>query len=256
MNDLPPRPPNLIRKASYGRTELFLPSESHILREVKCMGGITRYDAANVYHLLPEAYKKASKDRPVCCWHCCETIDKATEIVPLPRMYDATERLYHVYGATCSPGCAKAYILEHTTFDRGQHLNVLTKMLREVFNMTDPITETPPRPALQRFGGVFDPKKLRRPAECRILEPPFVSYCMLVEEKNRTEPTLTELPRPPPNDDVLQVEEADTFDEPQPPAMYDSFLANPSRPDPRPVTSRKRPPTTRVSGPMSKFFKT
>ena len=80
------------------------------------MGGITRYDTANVYHLLPEAHKSAS----VCCWHCCEYIQNPREIVPLPRLYDPAERLFHVYGATCSPGCAKAYILEHTTFDRGQ----------------------------------------------------------------------------------------------------------------------------------------
>ena len=266
MNDLPPRPQRLIRKSAYGRTTLFLPSESNILREVKSMGGITRYDTANVYHLLPEAYKRLSTDKPVCCWHCCEPITNTKCIVPLPRMYDATERLYHVYGATCSPGCAKGYILEHTTFDRGQHLNVLTKMLREVYGVSDPITETPPRPALQKFGGVFDPAQTCRPAECRLVEPPFVSYCMLVEEKNRSA-VLSELPRPPPEagSSSMEVEEADTFDEPQPPAMFDGFLSQrathgrdaggSSSVAPRPITTRKRPPPAPAVGPMAKFVK-
>jgi len=44
----------MIRKAPYGRTELFLPSKGTLLREVKCMGGISRYDRASVYHVLPQ----------------------------------------------------------------------------------------------------------------------------------------------------------------------------------------------------------
>lgn len=260
MNDLPPRPSNIIRKSSYGRTELFLPSENEILREVKCMGGINRYDSANVYHLLPEAYKNISPSNPLCCWHCCEHMTDKKKIVPLPRNYDATKNVYHVYGATCSPGCAKAYILEHTTFDRGQHLNVLTKMLRDVYNMSDPISETPPRPALKRFGGVFDPNETRRPVECRIVEPPFVSYCMLAEENNRNN-VLTDLPRQ--NACRVDVEEADTFDAPHPPAFFDTYLASNGFPpsasgahSKKTVTSRKRPEAPASKGPMSKFVKT
>lgn len=265
MNHLPPRPPSVIRKSSYGRTQLFLPSESDILREVKCMGGITRLDTANVYHLLPDAYQSASPQAPVCCWHCCEPITDQRKIVPLPRIYDTTERLYHVYGATCSPGCAKAYILEHTTFDRGQHLNVLVKMLREVYGVTDPILETPPRPALQKFGGVFDPSNTRRPVECRVVEPPFVSYSMLVEENNRGN-VLTTLPDRPDGQSGhmglvgVDVEEADTFEEPQPAAVFDSFLAarvasTASGDVPIKPTSRKRPEAPRATGPMAKFVR-
>ena len=253
MNELPPRPPGLIRKSSYGRTELFLPSESHILREVKCMGGIARYDTANVYHLLPEAYRQG--DSAVSCWHCCEEIVDPKTVVPLPRLFDSSENLFHVYGATCSPGCAKAYILEHTSFDRGQHLNVLAKMLREVYGVKGPVSETPPRPALKRFGGVFDPTKTRRPAECRIVQPPFVSYCMLVEEKNPGANTITELPGPGP-ESSMDLEEADTFDEPPPPGLFDAFVREraASSSSTRPAATRKRPPSASV-GPMSKFVK-
>tara|TARA_B110001452_G_scaffold236862_1_gene216376 strand:+ start:3745 stop:4530 length:786 start_codon:yes stop_codon:yes gene_type:complete len=260
MNDPPPRQTDLIRKSSYGRTQLFLPSDSEILREVKCMGGITRYDTASVYHLLPEVHRKASHASPVACWHCCENITDGKKIIPLPRIYDSTERLYHVYGATCCPGCAKAYILEHTTFDRGQHLNVLSKMLREVYGVTDPISETPPRPALRRFGGVFDPTQTRRPVECRVVEPPFVSYCMLVEENNRGN-VLTDIPRCDGGGGSavrMDVEEADTFDEPQAPAFFDTFLSSRPSGSNKPghkLTSRKRPAAAASSGPMSKFVK-
>ena len=70
--------------------------------------------------------------------------------MPLPRVF--ADGVYHVYGRTCSPGCAKAYVLEHTTFDRGQHLNVLVKMLHDVYGVTGAVTEAPPRPAMATTG--------------------------------------------------------------------------------------------------------
>lgn len=222
MDELPPAPPRLVRKSAYGRTQLFLPSTSAILREVKCMGGITRHDAANVYHVLPAAHETAS-----ACWHCCEPIATGEAWVPLPRLFDPAENMFHVFGKTCCPGCAKAYILEHTTFDRGQHLNVLVKMLREVYGITGPVVETPPRPALRRFGGVFDPRAQQR-AECRLVEPPFVSYCMIAEERMGM-PT-TELPRAPNTASgggggpSSMVEEAYDLDEPPPPGIFADFV--------------------------------
>jgi hypothetical protein len=182
------------------------------------MGGITRRDVASVYHLLPELYEQANA-QTLCCWHCCETIKSAKSLIPLPKVYDHNERLFHVYGATCSPGCAKAYIIEHTTFDRGQHLNVLSKMLRDVYNITTHVIATPPRPSLRRFGGVFDPTRQTK-AECRIVEPPFVSYCMLVDERLHSN-TVAETQQ---DFEMNAVEDADTFDEPQSPAMFDDFL--------------------------------
>lgn len=250
MTELPPRAPQMVRKSAYGRTQLFLPSVTGILREVKCMGGVTRHDTANVYHVLPELH---DSDSTVCCWHCCEEITDRASRVPLPRVYDSLERVFHVYGATCSPGCAKAYVLEHTTFDRGQHLNVLAKMLREVYGITEPVVETPPRPALRRFGGAFDPRRTVK-AQCRLLHPPFVSYCMLVDEKLATdvatESGLPAAPARPPAAPVQGVEEADTFDEPQPPALFDEFkrarqraasTAAPVAPVAPPPAKRRRP---------------
>ena len=170
-------PSRLIRKSSYGRTELFL-SDAPNVREVKCMGGVVKRGTANVYHILEDA-RMATEG--TCCWHCCEPVDDNETVIPLPHVYDPTEHVYHVYGRTCSPGCAKAYVMEHTSFDRGQHLNVLHKMLREVYGVQGTVMEAPPRPAMRKFGGVFDPR-CQRKAHCRLISPPFVSYCMLIEE--------------------------------------------------------------------------
>lgn len=216
MNDLPPpTAPRLVRKTAYGRTELFLPTTTTIVREVKCMGGMQRYDSASVYHMLPNVHEQTE---PVCCWHCCEEIHRKSQLIPLPRMYDTAENVYHVYGATCSPSCAKAYVLEHTSFDRGQHLNVLVKMLRELYGVTTPIVTAPPRAAMIRFGGHFDPKALPR-ADCALIHPPFVSYCMLVEERLAAGEAIPSLPE----SDMI-VEEAETLDEPHPPGIYTDFL--------------------------------
>ena len=255
-----------------------------------------------------------------CCWHCCEEIVDSAEKsasanqgtdspstsilpppspfssrIPMPRVYDAAEGVYYVYGVACSPACAKAYIIEHTSFDRAQHLNTLAHMLRDLYGIEGHVVETPPRPALARFGGSFDPRRATAAFECRVVEPPFVSYCMLVEERggervdrggkegsgregsgregsgkegsgkegsgkegsgregngkersgregNREEimemnlsfntNRSIEMNSLPSSDTNLSssslpngsVEEADTLDEPPPPALYDSFLA-------------------------------
>jgi hypothetical protein len=151
--------------------------------------------------------------------------------------------------------------LEHTTFDRGQHLNVLVRMLRDVYGVTGPVVETPPRPALKRFGGVFDPADVPK-AHCRIVTPPFVSYCMLLEEHG--DETTTEMPS------VLQesaMEGDDSIGEPPPPAAFDEYMAKRigggNVVDAEVVAGRRKRATTAArggggegsssSGPMSKF---
>ena len=244
--------PRVVRKSSYGRTQLVLPEGGAVFREVRCMGGIVRRERASVYHPLADARDVAG----AACWHCCEPIEDNATAIPLPRIFDPNEQVYHVYGRTCSPGCAKAYVIEHTTFDRGQHLNTLVRMLREVYGVEQPVVETPPRPALRRFGGSFDPRGVAR-ASCRVLHPPFVSYCMIVEEHGT--PATSALP----TEAMDLVEDADGLDEPPPPAAFDQFLlrrgtdaprrASPKRPAAAPAgTDPKRP---RATGPMSRFCK-
>lgn len=202
-----------IRKTAYGRTELFLPSTSNMIRDVKCFGGMQYFDKACVYHMLSQVSAASS-----VCWHCCEEVAPAAA-VPIPRVYDSTQKVFHVFGMTCSPACAKAYLMEHTHFDRGNCMNVLTKMLRDVYGITAPVVACPPRAAMRRFGGHFDPKTVAR-AVATVVEPPFVSYCMVLEER------LAEQHKEAASCSVapMTVDEEDLIAEPQPPGMYGNFL--------------------------------
>lgn len=235
------RPPNdasrILRKSVYGRTNLFLPSKGTLLRQVKCMGDITRHGNASVYHVLP------TLTSGVCCWHCGEPI--SGEIVPVPRMYDTTDNTFYVYGATCQPECAKAYILEHTSFDRAQQMNTFTRMMRDVYGIEDVIVETPPRCSLKRFGGPFDSKP--KTAVCRIAEAPFLSHTMLVEETNRESHSRKW---------EEEMCEADTFEEESQGALFDAFLESNSQCER--VVSKKKDKSTaqpRQSGPMTRFVR-
>ena len=76
----------------------------------------------------------------VRCWHCGDDVAR-DKIFSLPRAYDPEEKKFFVYGACCSPECAKAYILEHSSFDRGQQLNTLARMLYTVHGISDEIKE-------------------------------------------------------------------------------------------------------------------
>lgn len=237
----------MIRKSAYGRTQLYLPTTGLIMREVRCMGGIERHACANVYHMLPAAHTTSS-----CCWHCCEDVVHA---VPLPRVYDTAERAYYVYGVTCSPSCAKAYVLEHTTFDRGQHLDLLVKMLAEVFHVTDPVIETPPRASLRRFGGPFDPRTIPT-AECRLVQPPFISYCMIAEERTPVREEMTDADAGA----APVVEESDTFNTQTHESMFAPFVKEmqasvaPTEPLVSTRAERKRPQKA-VVGPMTRFVR-
>ena len=144
-------------------------------------------------------------------------------MVPIPRHYDATEGVYLVFGAVCSLGCAKAYILEHTTFDRGEHLSVLAKMARDLYGVQH-VIETPPRASLAKFGGLFDMATTRRPLTSRVVEAPFVSYNMIVEEKGRAT-THPNLGSPSERDPVPPSGNACTFERPMEKALFDDFLS-------------------------------
>lgn len=182
MNETVKKDPMMIRKSAFGRTNLFLKSTSVLLREIKSSTStFTRNASCSVFHTHSTCSAEQTKS---VCWHCCHEIENQEKSLRVPRLYDNTERLYHVFGWFCTPSCAKAYILEHSSFDRGYQMNVFLRMLREVYGITEPITEAPPRLALRMFGGPFDIETFRSQTNiCAMLEPPFVSYCMLVEER-------------------------------------------------------------------------
>ena len=216
MDEVIPRNPTIIRKSAFGRTSLFIPSASTLLREVQCMGGVSRHDNVSIYHM-----HDTSKNKKIDCWHCCESFD--WERIQIPRLYDPVEQVYHVYGHFCSVNCGKAYILENSTYDRGQHLNVFVKMLRDVYGITKKVIEAPPRVSLQKFGGPFNINEFRDMKNiCTVNKPPFVSYCMVVEERSATKATdkheLFEM-----NSDNCVEKDTDISEVPTKP-LYNDFL--------------------------------
>lgn len=230
-----------IRKSAFGRTNLFLRTKGGLFREVKCASSVTRHAGASVFH----PHHSCSLHKDVCthCWHCCTQFE--TPGIRLPRLYDSFERVYHVYGWFCSPACAKAYIIEHTTFDRGQQMNVFSQMLQEVYGISNSsVTEAPPRMALKMFGGPFDIETFRKQSNvCTLVSPPFVSYCMLIEERQpiasigeglsdvSQRNTVKGLRRPQTGSVVLS--EQDHICSPQNESLYHQFLAEQNEPTER-----------------------
>ena len=254
-----------VRRHAHARTDLFLGDPNVVFRDIRCMGGVVRREDASAYHTLAPAFAAAAAG--TSCWHCCEPIAADGVVVPLPRAYDDVTGAFHVYGRTCSPGCAKAYIIEHTSFDRSQHLALLFKMLREAFGVVGPVVETPPRAGLRRFGGPFDPS--RRAAACtyRLLAPPFVSHSMLVEERVGAPTVSTADPARALScsaagaaEDTAGDEEGE-FAEPAPPPLFDAFVATrsalPARDERTSGAKRKRLARQPVrKGPLAGFLVT
>jgi len=220
-----------LHKSAHGRTSVFTVDPTVTLRSIRTSSTVASGErGARAYHRV--GWKPVG---PVSCWHCCEPV--SGEPYPLPRVYDAVERKFHVVGFFCSLECCKAHILDTSTFDRGNQLAMLERMAREVYGVEDTIVETAPRISLQRFGGPFPPPSAERPrAPCRLLEPPFISYCMLAEEraKHRSLATTTGALDPLPD------ESYDLDNEREPPrSMYTAFMdgqraARAAAPEPAP----------------------
>ena len=175
-----------VRKSVFGRTNLFLTSKGTLFREVKCSSSATvRVSSASLFHTHSSSFQNHDECKSVC-WHCSYEINGNS--IRLPRLYDPYEEVYHVDGWFCGPACGKGYILEHTPFDRGYQINIFVRMLRELYGITQPIVEAPPRLSLTKYGGPFDIETFRSQNNvCSIVNPPFVSYCMLVEERQPNE---------------------------------------------------------------------
>lgn len=93
----------------------------------------------------PVGYKKG-----VCCWHCCHPFNSAP--VPYCVEYDPKREVFSVFGIFCTFACAKAYVIEKTTFSSGELLMLLEFMAKKCFGCNS-ITVAPPRHRLMMFGG-------------------------------------------------------------------------------------------------------
>ena len=164
-----------LRKSPFGRTLLFHSSADVVFKELQCAASVTqRSDGGSRFHTQGCGPGRA-------CWHCCHAFDG--DPIRLPRVYEADSGTYHVYGNFCTLGCAKAHLSSLPQFNREQHMYVFKRMAREVYGVDD-VLEAPPRVALHMFGGPFSIQEFRQKSfPCVLHMPPFVSYCMVVEEK-------------------------------------------------------------------------
>ena len=175
---------NTVRKSAFGRTQLFHADADIEFKELQCSSSIIRHgDINHKYHT-----HNSQRNNNICCWHCCHPYTGDT--YHIPRLYDTSENIYHVYGNFCSLNCAKAYLLNLPFFEKEQHMYVFMRMARELYKM-DNVIEAPPKESLQMFGGPFSIEEFRaKHHRCVVQHPPFVSYCMIVEEKIVTAQTL------------------------------------------------------------------
>ena len=59
----------------------------------------------------------------------------------VPKSYDPNENIFYTYGHFDSLPCAKAFLLEQSSFDHGHQANVFSKMVREVYGIQEEIAE-------------------------------------------------------------------------------------------------------------------
>ena len=114
-------------------------------------------------------------------------------------------------------------------------MNIFVRMLRDVYGIDSTINEAPPRIALNMFGGPFDIKSFREQTNvCITITPPFVSYCMLIEERQplqnvgeQTElvqrGTVRGLRRP--SEQPSSSKDIEDISQPQVEGLYASFLS-------------------------------
>lgn len=169
-----------LRKSPFGRTQLFHDDDDIVFRELQCAASVTqRTDGGVVFHTQGCGPGRA-------CWHCCHPFDGNP--VRLPRVYEPNTGTYHVYGNFCSLGCAKAHMLTLPHFNREQHSYVFKRMARDLYGV-DSVQAAPPRTSLHMFGGPFSIEDFRtKTFPCTVATPPFVSYCMVIEEKLAAHP--------------------------------------------------------------------
>lgn len=87
----------------------------------------------------------------VWCWWCCHPFDGVP--IPLPTRYDEGADVFDVRGIFCCWGCVKAYNHEHTGYRRGIVENLITLLHKRLMGRIERIKSSPPRCALEVFGG-------------------------------------------------------------------------------------------------------
>ena len=116
----------------------------------------------------------------MACMHCCHTFENVP--LPIPRKYDSTHALYHVYGNFCSVNCAKAYIIEHEPGISTTRMLYLNHLVRNVYGIHTSVKPAPPKIRLKMFGGDLSIAQFRdnfHQIHSQVQQPPFVSSLLL-----------------------------------------------------------------------------
>lgn len=166
--------------------------------EVVCSASRRRMDKSkhHCYRLFshtlkldPALISEWPKNTDVLCWNCRHQFDTVPVSIPRSTGICNTKSFYEVYGVFCSINCAKKYLLERHTHDQQNLLMQLNEVCVNVFGM-DALhvfnaKEAPPYIFLKAFGGHMDIDEYRaKSLNCRtvLIEPPFVSHAMVLEE--------------------------------------------------------------------------
>lgn len=127
-----------------------------------------------------------------CCWHCTERF----ETVPMCMVDSVDEMtgLHRVYGVFCGARCAVGYVRERHSYDNDRRIMLFQKIAHEVFGVEMKEVEAavsdyaPPQCMLEKFGGPLTLEEMRAGTGCatmRVLQPPFVSLPIVLEEEAR-----------------------------------------------------------------------
>jgi len=108
-------------------------------------------------------YKGKEKELPIktniWCWWCCHPFDTPPRFIPTK--YDELRRRYRVTGNFCSWSCAKAFMMNDSSYITNKSTIMLTSLIREIHGSYYNIHSAPPRTTLKAFGGTMSIEEFR-----------------------------------------------------------------------------------------------
>ncbi|MCH9716934.1 MAG: hypothetical protein K0U52_07605 [Gammaproteobacteria bacterium] len=143
--------------------------------------------------LDPKTFDKWPRSTDKCCWHCTETFDTTPLSIPKAQLPNEDTMLYMLYGIFCSASCACKWIMDKHTHDAHQILLRFKELLVNVFgcdavDVFNLQLAGHPQTSLIKFGGSKTIEQFRRDAltvDVELLEPPFITYDMVLRERRR-----------------------------------------------------------------------
>lgn len=140
------------------------------------------------------------------CWYCCHPFD--TQPLPMPIRYDDRRDLFHVVGSFCSWGCMKTYNLDSCSYMRHVNSTFITLFHKRCTGKLQGIRPSPPRLALEAFGGTMSIDEFRRCEKVyQILPPKMIMHRPVVEE---VPARMRERPTPQQMQDSVSFKDATT----------------------------------------------